>query len=158
MIFKSKRLILTSTLATLLAIGIMVAVAGAAEPLPERPIVPAVTTSPSPSGSKLILKAPTGSSSNGNVYDADDWTVVQWQAVNGSWYDVEGWQGHFFFDADSDPDNWQVEWWVGSENHRKKNFRFVIYINNSRERIKQTSAVFDLPETRGTAVEVNVGQ
>ena len=78
--------------------------------------------------------------------------------MNGSWYDVEGWQGHFFFDADSDPDNWQVEWWVGSENHRKKNFRFVIYINNSRERIKQTSAVFDLPETRGTAVEVNVGQ
>ena len=156
MIFKSNRFILTLTLFILLAVGMVVAAARAAEPLPERPIVPAVTTSPSPNGSKLILKAPIDSASNGNVYDADDWTVVQWQAVNGSWYDVDGWQGNFFFDADSDPNHWQVEWWVGSENYGKKDFRFVIYTNDSRERVKQTSAVFDLPLTRSVLKEITV--
>ena len=142
MIFKSNRFILTLTFFILFAIGVSVAVVGATEPLPERPIVPvpAVTTTSSPSGSKLILKAPLGVvNSNGDAYDADDWTVVQWQAVNGTWYDVDGWQGNFFFNGDTDPNNWLVEWWVGSENYGKKNFRFVIYTNETREKIKQTS-------------------
>lgn len=152
MIFTSKRFILTLTL---LLAGVIVAVAGAAEPLPERPIVP-VTTSSS-SGSKIILKAPVNSeASSSRVYDADDWTIVQWQAVNGTWYDVDGWRGTFFYDDELDSNNWQVEWWVGSENYGKKNFRFVIYTNETREKVKQTSPIFDMPETSGITTSVTI--
>lgn len=130
-----------------------ISMAGAANPLPERPIVPAVTTKNTNDGSKIILKAPVNTQSE-RIYDADDWTVVQWQAVNGTWYEVGGWQGTFFYDADLDPDHWRVEWWVGSENYGKQNFRFIVYTNETQIKIKQTSVVFDLPANSYEIVEV----
>lgn len=158
MTFKSNSAFLWKLIAIIvLVMAVGIAVAGAAEPLPERPIVPIATSSSPIAGSKIVLKAAVNSdSSSKRVYDADDWTVVQWQAVNGTWYDVDGWQGNFFYDADLDKDHWQVEWWVGSENYGKQNFRFVIYANQSREKVKQTSSIFDLPETRGIITSITV--
>jgi hypothetical protein len=148
------------TLLTLVMLGFIIVSSAveAADPLPERPIAPVVLTVASLRGSKIILKAPvhmaTEAEDAGGMYDADDWTVVQWQAVNGVWYDVGGWQGTFFYDADLDPDHWRVEWWVGSENYGKQNFRFIVYANETQSKIKQTSVVFDLPANSYEIVEV----
>jgi hypothetical protein len=150
------------TLLTLVMLGFIIVSSAveAADPLPERPIAPVVLTVASLRGSKIILKAPvhmaTEAEDAGGMYDADDWTVVQWQAVNGVWYDVDGWQGTFFYDADLDADHWRVEWWVGSENLRKENFRWSVYEDESKEKLKQTSALFDMPKTHRTAVVVTV--
>lgn len=147
MIRKLNRFNVVLTVIIFMAITILVSAA----PLPERPIV-----TEAPNGNKIILKAPANAvGSNGTVYDSDDWTVVQWQTVDGVWHDVEGWQSTFFFDVDSN--YWYAEWWVGSENLGKKNFRFVVYTNESREQMKHLSGVFDLPQKGDEPLVIHVG-
>ena len=79
--------------------------------------------------------------------EADDWTVVQWEGVNGQWHDVTGWQGNFLQDN-------SVVWWVASGQLGQENFRWLVYDDETRTRLLITSETFDLPSQSNETVTV----
>ena len=80
------------------------------------------------------------------------WTVVQWQAVEGDWRDVEGWRGT--------PDEitggvGKKTWWVSEEGFGRGPFRWVVYSQSEGDRRLGVSGAFYLPDD-GRAVIVAV--
>jgi hypothetical protein len=86
----------------------------------------------------------------------DVWTVVQWQHPDGTWRDVEGWQGA--------PDRVLVDggdvvgtktWWVGQDDLGKGPFRWLAY-ESAGGPLLGASDPFDLPATANGAVLVEM--
>ncbi len=117
----------------------------AAAPLPPRPDTAgtppttAVTTQQAISA-QVVLQAAQ--------FEADDWTVVQWQGVDKQWYDVTGWQGNFLQSG-------KVVWWVAESQLGQTKFRWLVYENQSRTELLLTSSTFDLPSQSNESVLVS---
>lgn len=103
---------------------------------PERPDG---ITPPSVLSARIVLQAPT--------FEADDWTVVQWRAADGNWYDVTGWQGNFHADG-------TVLWWVGIDQLGQQNFRWVVYDDVQKSTVLSSSETFNLPSAHNGIVTV----
>lgn len=93
---------------------------------------------------------PTNSPSEGGMItlqsasaDADDWVVIEWQAGDGTWIQVDGWRGHI--------NNGEISWWVGSDNLGEGPFRWVIYRNESEAEQLKVSEPFSLPDSENSA-------
>lgn len=71
---------------------------------------------------------------------ADSWVGVQWQDVNGTWRNVEGWQGSLQTD---DLGTQYVQWMVSAENLGEGPFRWVVMQSDGP--VWGVSANFDLP-------------
>ena len=67
--------------------------------------------------------------------------VVQWQALSGEWYDVEGWQTAVPTDS--------IQWWVAPKDFGKGPFRWAVYKNNNAGKPDQISKPFWLPKSAG---------
>ena len=117
----------------------------AAAPLPPRPDTAgtppttAITTQQAISAQILLQAA---------QFEADDWTVVQWQGVDEQWHDVTGWQGNFLQSG-------KVIWWVAESQLGQTNFRWLVYDNQSRTELLLTSSTFDLPAKSNESVLVS---
>jgi hypothetical protein len=171
--------ILVAVIICTLAIIVLVpSLANAAPiPLPPRPIVqptaelpdrptPDATAEPVPAslstGSliRLQLQLPSETLSRVDSWQML-WTVVQWQDPEGSWHDVEGWQGTF--DDFTDDTKQRVAegqklWWVAPGDLGTGPFRWLIKQSHDGEHLA-ISAPFQLPDTDGTLlpVEVSIG-
>ena len=73
--------------------------------------------------------------------------VVQWQAPDGTWFDVEGWQ------TGLPPTSTDIEWWVAPKDFGKGPFRWAVLQGNSRQPV-QVSPAFWLPKSAGDWVMV----
>ena len=136
----------------LLLSGMMVVGIGPVLDLPTRPPDnPPVTTdpisvpSPSVSGAKIMFQA------HSETFDADDWTVVEWQTADGQWVEVDGWQGTFFMKDGA----FQVEWWVGSDQLGTGPYRWVVYPNQAKGSVEFVSGAFYLPTSVGQEAVVD---
>ena len=103
---------------------------------------------PEPPGGRIELRV-TGLS----VYYhwQGSWTVVQWQATEGDWRDVEGWRGT--------PDEiiggvGKETWWVSEDGFGRGPFRWAVY-QGEEGRLLGRSGSFYLPND-GRAVIVAV--
>lgn len=67
--------------------------------------------SSSPAGAHIELHAQNA--------PAGAWSVVQWQAANGDWHTVEGWQGRL--------NNGTRRWWVHPKDFDTGPFRWVVF-------------------------------
>ncbi|MCB0033471.1 MAG: hypothetical protein KDE51_05620 [Anaerolineales bacterium] len=141
-----KTLIFTIALAiSILTTSLAVASPSAVSDLPERPTpMPPTTTTANIDGGQIILQVNT---SDANT--ADLWTIVQWQGVNNTWHDVEGWQGNI-----NSGD--QVVWWVDNHDLDTGPFRWRVYDSEARTELLATSDSFDLPAQSGQQTTVTV--
>lgn len=130
--------------------------------LPPRPPLP---TEPAPGGtggnakgSAIELHAQFPSTWPWNETDWQDlWTIVQWQGTDGAWHKVEGWQGTFdLVKVDGDGEVMgQKTWWVGTSDLGTGPFRWQVYRTKGGPLVA-TSAPFNLPDTSGLVVTVEV--
>jgi hypothetical protein len=125
-------------------------------PGPAPPKTP--TRKPGPAGGfiKLCVQL-TPSALWDTVGWQDLWTVVEWQDARGAWHDVEGWQGGL--DEVVTGEDGEVvghkTWWVVKSDLGTGPFRWVIYRSRQGTRLA-TSQPFDLPDTKGRTVRVEV--
>lgn len=104
-------------------------------------------------GGKIILSVPLGDLDFSSVpLKQESWSVVQWQAGDGSWVDVQGWQGSFY--ADAAANLLFVEWWVGEEILGQGPFRWVIFADKSRAQQLSITDSFYLPKSNLESVVV----
>ncbi|MEM8857285.1 MAG: hypothetical protein AAGD96_03140 [Chloroflexota bacterium] len=117
---------------------------------PRPPDIPVETEDPikqpttSVSGAKIMFQAQSAN------FDADDWTVIEWQTADGGWVEVEGWQGTF----SSQDGQWQVEWWVGSDQLDSGPYRWIVYPNQAKGAAEFVSEPFYLPDVSGDHMSV----
>lgn len=86
------------------------------------------------------------------------WTVVQWQDAEGSWHDVEGWQGTFDdFRAETTQGiaRGQKLWWVAPADLGTGPFRWLVQQEPDDEQLA-VSAPFHLPDAGGTLLPVEI--
>ena len=116
---------------------------------PVQPVEPADPLTPvqteSVSGSKLVFQAES------STFDADDWTMIEWQTAAGDWVPVEGWQGTFM----QTNNQLQVEWWIGSSQLNTGPYRWVVYPNQQSDTAEYVSNSFHLPNTSGQALIIS---
>lgn len=104
-------------------------------------------------GGKIILSVPLDNLNlNAVPLKQNSWSIVQWQAGNGQWVDVGGWQGSFH--PDSSANLLYVEWWVGEEILGQGPFRWVVYADKSRAQQLTISDSFNLPDSDRESVVV----
>jgi len=75
------------------------------------------------------------------------WTVVQWQDSNGTWHDVEGWQGPLNED--------RKKWWVSQRDFGRGPFRWAVYQDQGGD-LLAISEPFYLPGTANEFVPIEV--
>lgn len=119
-----------------------------AQGLPPRPTLTPTATPPTPTPQpttrrqkariQLVAPAYTGA-----------WSVVQWQGADGTWHDVEGWQGTI--------DEGRKRWVVLPKDYGPGSpYRWVILAEKSGP-VLAVSEEFDLPGADGELIEVPVG-
>ena len=81
------------------------------------------------------------------------WTIVQWQAAEGDWRDVEGWRGTL--DEITNGEG-KKTWWVAEEGFGRGPFRWVVYSQSEGGRRLGVSKSFYLPQSAGEAVVVEI--
>ena len=161
---KTHKLIVASLLIVgiLCALGLALVPAQAApEGLPPRPddtptpssLQPAEDVKSAADGAVIVLEVvfdddwPTR-----GVAWQDLWTVVEWQDVDGTWYEVAGWQGGL--DKVNGGLGWKV-WWLEDDLLGRGPFRWVVYERYGGAVIVVSDA-FDLPERVGKMVTVEI--
>ena len=115
-----------------------------------QPQPPSPSSVPEPPGGRIELRV-TGL----NVYYhwQGSWTVVQWQATEGDWLDVEGWRGTL--DEITNGEG-KKTWWVAEEGFGRGPFRWVVYSQSEGDRRLGVSKSFYLPRSAGEAVVVEI--
>jgi hypothetical protein len=92
-------------------------------------------------------------------WQQDLWLIVQWQADNGSWQDVPGWQGHF--DTIQPGDQWlgQKYFWADDPLLGSGPYRWLV-IDTKNSRVVGTSEPYYLPAKTGeiTAIDLEISQ
>lgn len=83
---------------------------------------------------------------------ADLWTAVQWQAHDGIWHTVEGWQGTL---DEIKNGQGRKTWWVGKADMGTGPFRWLIY-QSYQGKLLATSSPFYLPGLFEQTVKVEV--
>ncbi len=78
---------------------------------------------------------------------ANVWTIIQWQAANGQWYDVNGWQGTLNDTTQS--------WWVAPADLGKGPFRWLVYQSRGGKLLGESKS-FSLPGSNRETVHVEV--
>lgn len=101
--------------------------------LPPRP--PTVT--PQSYGGTIILQLLSDVPISSNELRA----VVQWQSVDGTWHNVEGWQGDF-------NEKLQLIWWVAPKDLGKGPFRWIVQDKTNHNEVVVESNSFQLPNRR----------
>jgi len=99
-----------------LVIGLAFVLLMALSPVAMAGLPPRPTATPIPA-SKSDSRAPQGAHIV-LITQPGQWTVVQWQDVNGDWQDVEGWRGT--------ADGGRVEWWVAQKDFGTGPFRWAV--------------------------------
>lgn len=133
-------------------------------PPPPPPPSPSPTPSPpsahkrQPAGAPIELHAQFPQAGlRGTVHWQELWIVVQWQDARGAWHDVEGWRGEL--DEVVTGEDGEVvghkTWWVAKPDLGTGPFRWLVYEGRQGRRLA-TSVPFDLPDTKGRTVRVEV--
>lgn len=142
-----------------LIVTLLAALPTTAKALPPRPTAPGQPADIDPSARaqiQLKVQFPDGWPWQ-TTHWQDLWTVVQWQHPQGTWHDVEGWQGTL--DEVKSSENGAVTgyktWWVGGEHMGKGPFRWLVY-QGKDGRLLATSESFDLPSINGALLVVEV--
>ena len=107
-------------------------------PIPRPPAAP---PSPRASVATIELQAPAA---------AGLWAGVQWQAADGQWFDVAGWQGPVDVTGGQ-------RWWVEPKDFGAGPFRWRVYAQVG-EATWGTSAAFMLPSAKGEWVTVTASR
>jgi hypothetical protein len=134
-------------------------------PAPPKAPTPTATTAPSasarkpgPAGGFIKLCVQLTPSALWDTVDWQDlWTVVEWQDARGTWHDVEGWQGGLDEVVTGDGGEFvgHKTWWVVKSDLGTGPFRWLVYEGRQGRRLA-TSVPFNLPDTKGRTVRVEV--
>jgi len=133
---------LVLALFAVLALTVLFPVAPVYATLPPRPTLTPTTSAPPTAPEKLAairLQA-------GYTYEGK-WSVVQWQAGDGTWHDVDGWRGQVA--------GGQVRWGVSAKDFGTGPFRWLVY-EQANAQLLTTSASFTLPDSSTHVVTVQV--
>jgi len=108
--------------------------------LPPRPTPTAVPMpSSTPQGARIVLQT--------LQTQAEMWTVVQWQDINGDWHNVDGWRG-------SSVDG-SVQWWVAQKDFGTGPFRWAVYSSEEGE-LSAASETFHMPTDANQTLVITV--